>query len=185
MTIERAGFKRAQRERVTIAVNEAAVINVALEVGGVNETVTVQADAQVVQSQTSNVSQIITGQRIRDLPLNGKNFQRLVNLAPGVGAGYTVNPSVAGARPFTNNYSVDGATVNDERGTTGMSLGGGGAAEFSGASPNPISTEAVQEFSIITSNADATSEACAGTRNEAVTAYRMISFCHCAVAARG
>ena len=169
MTIEKDGFKRAQRERVTIAVNEAAVINAALEVGGVNETVTVQADAQVVQSQTSNVSQIITGQRIRDLPLNGKNFQRLVNLAPGVGGGYTVNPSVAGARPFTNNYSVDGATVNDERGTTGMSLGGGGASEFSGASPNLISTEAVQEFSIITSNADATFGHGSGGQINAIT----------------
>jgi carboxypeptidase family protein len=169
MTIEKDGFKRAQQERVTISVNEAAVINIALEVGAISETATVQAGSQVVQSQTSNVSQIITGQRIRDLPLNGKNFQRLVSLVPGVGGGYTVNPSVSGARPFTNNYSVDGTTVNDERGTTGMSLGGGGAAEFSGASPNLISTEAIQEFSLITSNADATFGHGSGGQVNAIT----------------
>ena len=107
LTIEKDGFKRTQRAGLVIAVNEAATLDVSLAIGGVSETVTVKAEAQIVQSQTSNVSQLITEQRLQDLPLNSKDFQRLTFLAPGVGGqrgnNSSTNYSVSGARDAANN----------------------------------------------------------------------------------
>jgi hypothetical protein len=155
LTIEKEGFKRTQREGLLITVNEAAIVNVALAVGGVSETVTIEADAQVVQSQTSNVSQIITEQRLQDLPLNSKDFQKLTFLASGVGGqrgnNSSTNYSVSGARDATNNYVIDGVSANDERQTAGLAPGNAGLIV-----PNVISTEALREFRVITSNSDAT-----------------------------
>ncbi len=155
LMIEKDGFKRAQREDLLITVNEAAIVNLVLSVGGVNETITIKADAQVVQSQTSNVSQIITEQRLQDLPLNSKDFQKLTFLAPGVGGqrgnNSSTNYSVSGARDATNNYVIDGVSANDERQTAGLAPGNAGLIV-----PNVISTEALREFRVITSNADAT-----------------------------
>jgi hypothetical protein len=156
ISVEKESFRRSERSGVWLAVNDQLSINITLEVGTVSEKVEVQDELSIVQAAGAQVSNVVGEGRIKGLPLNGKNFQRLVSLVPGVGGGNTVNPSVSGARPFTNNYSVDGGSANDDRGQTGMSLGGGGAAEFSGASPNLVSTEAIQEFTMITSNADAT-----------------------------
>ncbi|HEX2713203.1 MAG TPA: carboxypeptidase regulatory-like domain-containing protein, partial [Candidatus Acidoferrales bacterium] len=154
--VEKEGFRRAISARIGISVNDAAVADVELSLGTVSEEVKVEAASSIVQSQSVEISSIIDERRVRELPLNGKNFQRLVLLAPGVGGGSATNPSVTGARPFTNSYTLDGATTNDERAQTGLSVGGGGAAGFTTASPNLISTEAIGEFNVITSNADAT-----------------------------
>lgn len=154
--IESAGFRKAVIESVEVAVNETAVASASLAVGQTSESVTVIAETEIVQSQRVEIGGRVDARRVQDLPLNGKNFARLVMLAPGVAGGTPNNASISGARPVANSYTVDGVTANDERGSNGLSLGGGGAAEFSGASPNLVSTEAIQEFSIITSSADAT-----------------------------
>jgi hypothetical protein len=156
LSVEKGGFRRAISANVIITVNNAATANVQLSLGTVSEVVKVEAASSIVQSQSVEISNIVDERRVRDLPLNGKNFQRLMLLAPGVGGGSATNPSVSGARPFTNSYTLDGATTNDERAQTGLSVGGGGAAGFTTASPNLISTEAIGEFNVITSNADAT-----------------------------
>lgn len=155
LTVEKAGFRRAVREGLEVAVNETAVADVPLTLGESAESVTVTEEAEIVQSQRVEIAGRVDERRVRELPLNGKNFARLVQLAPGIASGSPNNPSISGARPVTNSFTVDGVSANDERGSSGLSLGGGGAAEFSGASPNLVSTEAVQEFSIITSSADA------------------------------
>lgn len=168
LTIEKDGFKRAQREDLTITVNEAAILNATLAVGGLTETVTVQAEGQVVQSQTSNVSQLITEQRLQDLPLNSKDFQKLTFLAPGVGGqrgnNSSTNYSVSGARDAQNNYVVDGVSANDERQTAGLAPGNAGLIV-----PNVISTEALREFRVITSNADATFGRASGGQINVIT----------------
>lgn len=155
LRVERAGFSIAQSENIRVSVNESAVADVSLQIGAVSETVTVEADRQTTQTQTSNVSQITESREISDLPLNSKDFQKLTFLAPGVGGkrGNTpsTNFSMSGARETGNNYVVDGVSANDEREVSGLAPPG-----FGQVVPNVISTEAIREFRIITSNADAT-----------------------------
>ncbi|MBC8165727.1 MAG: carboxypeptidase regulatory-like domain-containing protein, partial [Bryobacteraceae bacterium] len=155
LTAEKTGFQRLQREGLQVAVNQVATLTLNLSVGEVTTTVNVQGDASPIQTQNADVSLLIDNTRLRDLPLNGKDFQKLMFLAPGVGNFRSNNPnsnaSVSGSREASNNYVIDGVSSNDERETAGLALG----ASFR-QQPNVISTEALQEFRIITSNADAT-----------------------------
>jgi len=156
LRIEKPGFRSAVQEGVEIALNETSAVVFTLTVGQVQETITVTESTGIVQADRVEIGGRVDERRVRELPLNGENFAKLVQLAPGVAGGSPANPSIAGARPVANSYTIDGATSNDERGSNGLSLGGGGAAEFNGFSPNLVSTEAIQEFAIITSGADAT-----------------------------
>jgi hypothetical protein len=157
LTAEKESFKRAQRENVVVAVNENAVADVTLSVGAVSETVNIEAGAGVVQSQSVDLSGYVNERRVKELPLNGRNFIKLVQLAPGVGnPGSANNPPINGGRSVTNSYTVDGVGSNDERLNTGFVGVNGSNTDLGQNVPNLISTEAVQEYRIITSNADAT-----------------------------
>ena len=160
LTIEKDGFKRAQRESIVIAVNENAIADVALAVGAVSETVTIEGGTTTVQSQSVELSGLVSERRVKELPLNGRNFQKLVLLAPGVGGisgSTTNNPAISGARPVHNTYTIDGMGSNDERLTVGFAgLSNDSGTDLGESVPNIISTEAIQEFRIITTNADAT-----------------------------
>jgi hypothetical protein len=153
---EKAGFRRSVREDIEVAVNETATGDIALTLGETSEIVTVTEEVSIVQSQRAEIAGRVGERRVRALPLNGENFAKLVLLAPGIAGGSPNNPSIRGAPPAANNYIADGASANGERGSNGLSLGGGGAAELNGASPNLVPTEAIQESGVITSNADAT-----------------------------
>jgi Carboxypeptidase regulatory-like domain/TonB dependent receptor len=154
---EKTGFKQVQHGNLAIAVNEAAVVDMTLEVGSVTEAITVQAGAAIVQSQSVEISGLVDERRVKELPLNGRNFIKLVQLAPGVGnPGVWNNPSINGSRHMTNSYVVDGLGSNDERLATGFAGQMDVDADTSVGIPNLISTESVQEYRIITSNADAT-----------------------------
>jgi hypothetical protein len=155
VTVQKPGFQMAVLKDVGVNLNETGVADVALRLGQTTEAIYVADAVDIVQSQRVEIAGRVDERRVRELPLNGENFARLVSLAPGIASGSPNNPSISGARPIANNYTMDGVSANDERGSNGLSLGGGGAAEFNTASPNLISTEAVQEFSIVTSNADA------------------------------
>lgn len=157
LTVEKGGFHRSIREGILLTVNEAAIADVSLTVGAVDELVTVEAGASIVQAQSVEVSALVNERRVRELPLNGKDFNKLVGLAPGVvatPASTAGSPAVGGARTTVNNYIIDGVAANDER-VDGLPPGGG-FSSLGNAIPNIISTEAIQEFRIITSNADAT-----------------------------
>ena len=83
-----------------------ARVDVVLQVGGVNETVQVTADAAVVEATTSSVGKVVDNKRIADLPLNTRNVYSLVNLTPGLAGGIGnahngVSFSVNGARGGT------------------------------------------------------------------------------------
>jgi hypothetical protein len=155
VSAEKQGFRRLIRDGIAVSVNQTAVVDLNLTVGDVAERVQVTADAATVQSQTSEVSLLVGRRDVRDLPLNGKDFQKLMFLAPGVGGqratNTNTNNSVSGAREGSNNYVIDGVSANDERQVAGLPLGAS-----SRQLPNVISTEALEEFRVITSNADAT-----------------------------
>jgi hypothetical protein len=153
---EKTGFKQTRRGDLAIAVNEAAVADLTLEVGSVSETISIEAGASIVQSQSVEISGLVSERRVKELPLNGRNFIKLVQLAPGGDPGVWNNPAINGSRHATNSYVIDGVGSNDER------LGSGFVGQMdvdvdtSVGVPDVISTEAVQEYRIITSNADAT-----------------------------
>lgn len=156
LSVEKTGFRQHVRDDLAVAVNEQLQLEVVLEVGSIEERVTVDQRAPIVQAKSAEVSGLIDDKRVRELPLNGGNFQRLALLAPGASGGGTNNPSFSGSRSVANSFTLDGGGFNDERGALGGVALGGGAADFSGASPSLVSTEAIQEFRVITSNADAT-----------------------------
>ncbi|MCY4594517.1 MAG: carboxypeptidase regulatory-like domain-containing protein, partial [Bryobacterales bacterium] len=141
---EADGFRAAQTE-ITLEVNQTVRQNFRLPVGSVAETVSVVAQAPLLQADSGTISQVITNRQIVELPLNGRSFTSLALLVPGVtprGSGLSMfgesgTFSINGARPGTENYMVEGVTTNSSN-TRQPQL-----------SP---SIEAIQEFSIQTSS---------------------------------
>lgn len=181
LTIEKSGFRQHVRDAVTITVNEQARLDAVLEVGAVEDSVVVEAVVPLVQARSAEVSGLVDQKRVRELPLNGGNFQRLSLLAPGASGGGNNNPAFSGSRNVANSYTLDGGGFNDERGALGGTALGGGAADFGNAAPSLVSTEAIREFRVITSNADATFGRGSGAQVNVVTrsgtnAYRGSSY---------
>lgn len=83
VTIEAGGFKKAVVENVKIDAAVPATVNVALEVGEASESVVVQGGAEILQTQTANVSTTITGRQITELPFTSRDALDLVLLLPG------------------------------------------------------------------------------------------------------
>jgi Carboxypeptidase regulatory-like domain len=148
---EKSGFRRTTVETLVLAVNDAVTRNLQIEAGDLSETVVVTAAAGTVQTRSAAVSLGADARTISELPLNGRDWSKLVVLAPGSTLAASNGP-ISGSRSAFNNFTIDGVGNNNER-SSGQPLNGGAAA-FSG--PNFISTEAIQEFRVITSNADAT-----------------------------
>ena len=78
-----AGFKAAERKGITLDVNDRTRVDFKLEVGSAQETVTVEANAVTVQTDTGEVSNVITGQQVTQLATNGRSLYSLFALAPG------------------------------------------------------------------------------------------------------
>jgi hypothetical protein len=171
LAAEKPGFERVVREGLLTSISFAAVADLRLRLGDVASTVTVVADTSPVQSQSSSVSLLMDEARIKDLPLNSRDFQKLLFLAPGVGGQRSnngaTNNSSSGSRDLMNNYVIDGVSANEERQTAGLSPGVGGHGNL--RVPNVISTEAIREFRIVTANADATFGRSSGAQINVVT----------------
>lgn len=146
-----AGFKKYQVSHFEITVGQQAALNVTLDVGNVNESVTVQADAVHVDTTSGEVSNLITGTQASQIQLNGRNFPQLLQLLPGVSTtynsgfslfgGYGVNnsgQSINGSRTDTFSWYLDGADNKDN---------GGGGNNFVNINP-----DAIAEFRVLTSN---------------------------------
>jgi hypothetical protein len=153
LNVSATGFEEKHFAQVTFILNEIRELNVTLSAGAVNQVVEVQADQTSIVSQQTSVGTLIDGDKIRDLPLNGRDFQNLIFLAPGAnrtasgtGQGSTVN--AGGARPTDNNYLIDGGDDNDPRVPSG-------AAGNNGNATSSVPLDAIAEFSVITSNASA------------------------------
>jgi hypothetical protein len=118
--VENAGFKKERRTNVTVDIQQQAVADFTLTVGDVTSEVQVTAAAPILQTESGSVGQVITGQVVNDLPLNGRNYTFLARLVPGATAGqpegrglnangwFTAN----GTRPAQNNYMLDGIDNN-------------------------------------------------------------------------
>jgi len=130
VTAQMPNFKKAVKSDVILSVGQRRVVDFTLEVGGIDQVVTVQAGLLAVETTTPTVSTVIDGIQVRELSLNNRNFVQLVTLAAGVTNDLddivntgTNNPdtqvvnrnliSVNGARSTQNTFTVDGADVTD------------------------------------------------------------------------
>src|SRR5499427_1514265 len=116
------GFRTFVQTGIVLQVNTNPVINVALQVGQVAETIEVQANAALVETERTSVGSVIENQRILELPLNGRNVFDLIQLSGGAvnatagSAGASLpgaqTISVAGGQTFGVAYRLDGAVFN-------------------------------------------------------------------------
>ncbi len=139
ITVTKDGFSTQVGSSNKLEIDQKLRFNVQLAVGAVSETVNVAAEAPLLQTQTTETSQVVETKRIADLPLLGRNFLDLTKLSPGVvngQGGNTLNISVNGQREFGNSVSIDGIEVTANRNND------------TGVSP---SVDSVQEFKIQTS----------------------------------
>src|SRR6266699_2878930 len=144
---QQTGFQTEIRTGITLTVGQQAVVNLAMKVGQIADTVTVTAEAPLVESTTSAMSSLVDERTIRDLPLNGRSYDQLALLQPGVvtmGAGLAgaafdygtgTRFSVSGSRSYANSFVLDGTDINDHAngtpgGSAGTNLGVDGILEF-------------------------------------------------------
>jgi outer membrane receptor protein involved in Fe transport len=110
-----SGFKKWVREGVVLQVNQRARVDVTLEVGGIEETTTVTAEAPLLRTDSSEVGTVIEERAIKELPLNGRNFATLVYLTPGITPGQA-NENLSGASTFNprgaSNFNALGHQAN-------------------------------------------------------------------------
>ena len=141
------------RSGVLLTVGASAVIDFTLKVGDTRQSVTVDAQVSRVETQTAAVSSLVTSEQLANLPLNGRNFEQLIALAPGVSisastllqvGGAAANPiygnqsdySVSGSRPVGTAFLLDNTDISDffnhgtGSGVAGTSLGVDAIAEF-------------------------------------------------------
>src|SRR5262249_254389 len=83
IAVEMQGFRRFQQRGITLLVNGVANIPISVQLGAVTESVTVEADAALVETRSGTIKGVVDQQRIVELPLNGRNAATLVNLVPG------------------------------------------------------------------------------------------------------
>ena len=106
------GFKKSIREGIVLQVNQRARVDVTLEVGRLEETMTVVSSAPLVRTDSSEVGTVIEERAIQQLPLNGRNFATLVYLTPGITPGQA-GENLSGASTF-NPRGVDAIFVEAE-----------------------------------------------------------------------
>ncbi len=157
--VEQTGFKTVLKGNVVLHVQDTANINFEMALGSASETITVEGGGVVVNTTDATVSTVVDRQFVENIPLNGRSFQSLINMTPGVTLAQTNyleqgQFSVNGARTDTNYFTVDGTSANFAIGNNiGGSQGSGSQPAFSvlGGTNSLVSVDAIQEFQIQTS----------------------------------
>jgi len=158
VTVRKTGFKTIELVGLSLNVQDHVEKNFQLQVGSVSESVTVSADDSHINTTDAAVSTVVDRQFAENLPLNGRSFQSLIDLTPGV----VVTPSsfkepgqfsVNGQRTGSNYWLVDGVSANAGTGQLNGNAPGGALPSFSalGGTNSLVSVDALQEFRIQTS----------------------------------
>jgi Carboxypeptidase regulatory-like domain/TonB dependent receptor/TonB-dependent Receptor Plug Domain len=158
VTVSARGYTTQERTGISLTVGAQQVFDLTLRVGSAStEVMVVTAEAPAVQLNSSDISAVVNATTVRELPLNGRSWTDLATLQPGVNRiqtqpdfaqgtdrgnrGFGQQLTISGARPQQNNYRLDGVSLNDyANGAPGSVLGGS------------LGVDAIQEFSVITSN---------------------------------
>jgi hypothetical protein len=159
--VEKLGFKTIVKPNVILHVQDTVELNFEMAVGSVSESMTVAGGAPLVNTESAAVSTVIDRDFVESLPLNGRSFNTLLQLTPGVVIAPSASNSpgqfsIAGQRTDANNLTVDGVSANfgvsqlSDNGSAGV----GGAQAFSvlGGTSSLVSVDALQEFRIETSS---------------------------------
>src|SRR5258707_1378738 len=146
------GFRTQVQRGITLTVGAQQQLDITMQVGQINQTVEITTEAPTVEWTSSELGATVNSTTVRELPLHGRSWSDLAVLQPGVVAstthaavdvnrGYGGQLSISGARPQQNNYPVPGLRLNDySNGGPGSVLG------------QNLGVEAIQEFSVLTSN---------------------------------
>jgi hypothetical protein len=155
LTVEAGGFRRFEQHGIEVRADQSSTVPVSLQVGSSTQSVTVESNAQMVETQSGALSQVVSQQKIVELPLNGRNAASLILLSPGTadltagnasGSGDTIqSTSYPGAQSITSNgaradmvnYNLDGGSNQDPY------------TNVNNPFPNP---DALQEFSVQTNS---------------------------------
>lgn len=163
LQVSKVGFKTLIKPDIVLNVQDSLAINFTLPIGAVSETVTVEGGASRIDTQDGAVSTVVDRQFADNLPMNGRSFQTLITLAPGVTAapgavtGAQGEFSINGQRTEANYFTVDGVASN----TGTLALNAGNAAGIGGSTPSEtalgttqslVSVDDLQEFRINTSS---------------------------------
>jgi len=157
ITISATGFNTEIKTGITVNVGAQQTFDLTLHVGTVSHRIEVTTEAPAVQVTSSEISATVNATTVRELPLNGRSWTDLAALQPGVDTiqtqpsfatgsdrgnrGFGQQLTISGARPQQNNYRLDGVSLNDyANGAPGSVLGGN------------LGVDAIQEFSVLTSN---------------------------------
>ena len=175
LEITKQGFATSDFPDIVVNVTQVTGVNINLTVGTTQQTVRVQATGQMLQTDSSTLGSVVTGEMVRELPLVTRNYTQIINLSPGVaadvtnagelgrggggGGNNTTDASIsAGTAWSENNFQMDGVEINDLQ----------GSGSFSGgvAIPNP---DTIAEFKVQTSQYDASFGRNAGANVNVVT----------------
>jgi hypothetical protein len=145
---EASGFKTAEQKDIVLQVGDRSRIDFQMQLGGAQETVTVEANAVRVQTDSGEQSNVITDQQMSQIAINGRSIYQLAALTPGASSqinnfvntpvGGDNNVEFNGLRQNHNIYLLDGGEDDDRGGAGGMSIA--------------PSTDAIAEFRALTSN---------------------------------
>src|SRR5713226_3430633 len=148
LKVEASGFKVAEQKGVVLQVGDRTRLDFQMPVGGASEPITVEANDVSVQTESGEVSNVITDQQLAQLAVNGRSIYQLAALTPGASSqinGYVNTPvggdsnvEFTGMRQNHNIYLLDGGEDDDRGGAGGMSIA--------------PSTDAIAEFRALTSN---------------------------------
>lgn len=150
------GFSTLIRKGITLTVGQELILNLTLQIGGVNEQVTVTTEAPTVNLANATIGGLVEERTVQELPLNGRSWTDLAALQPGVHQSQDQPPitagdrikrglglelTISGGRPQQNNYLLDGVNINDYANAGPGSVLGGN-----------LGTDAVAEFAVLTTN---------------------------------
>jgi hypothetical protein len=169
VSVDHENFRKTTVRNIELQVSQHAILDLKLEIGPAREVVDVREQTELVERQNAELSNVVTGSTLRELPLNGRDLFQLTLLETGViptggsgnpfAEGATSKAAVNGARPTMNNINLDGSDINDPAyntppgGVTGVQLG----------------VEAIQEFRVLLHNYGAEFGRNAGANVQLVT----------------
>ncbi|MCD6191997.1 MAG: TonB-dependent receptor [Candidatus Aminicenantes bacterium] len=139
LTASLTGFKTLTKERIELHSGDELRVDFVLEIGGIEEEVTVVGEAPLVETTRAQVSTVITEKEMLSYPQGNRNYLNLIQYAPGTlpGAGRS-GFAINGMRGSANNFMIDGITNNDEG--------------LQGAGVTQLPLESIQEFRLVSSN---------------------------------
>jgi hypothetical protein len=153
LEVEKTGFKKNVRTGITLEVQATIRMDIAMQVGAVDQTIQVSGATPLMQTETSSLGQVIGAQTVDDLPLNGRNVLNLISLVPGVVTQGGASGNLTTQNIFASgNYQINGGTANQNA----MYLDGSPIQVTYGSLTALIPTQdAIAEFRVQTNGNDA------------------------------